>query len=951
MLLHKSKNSLTHATLIKMGIRIAIVIIIVTLISYWHVFSILEFQVVKQLEKYVTARGQKESILFQIMADNQAAFRKEFLSRYQKMGHFDPVTRFNQLFEPLEDGTIRMHPEEFYGREKPNGSISSGTSGSIGINVNITPEIRRRLVIAYDMISTYGPIWRTHFPNFYLPMPENMGVSYWPEVPWELNLPADFDRSKEEYFYMTDIEHNPSREAKCSNLYYDAPGEHWILACLTPIVRQGKHLASVGNDFMLNDLLKRTINENFGGTYNLIFREDGYLIVEPHQQMSEIQKTSEGLNILQSNDPHLINIFQQVINRQPGVIVVDNAKEGEFLAVTRIEGPDWYFVTVYPKSLLTGLAFDTARFILILGIISLLIELIVLFLVLRKQVALPLQEFTSATKQLAIGNFNIETPQSLPLNRRDEIGELAQSFNGMVHQLQESFETLEQRVKERTIELAEAKEKAEVANQAKSTFLANMSHELRTPLNAILGFAQIMHNSRTLPSEHVDNVKIINRSGEYLLSLINDVLDMSKIEAGKITLDEQNFDLHRLLDEVHNLFYLKAKDKHLQLLIEGDDTVPRYIRTDGNKLRQVLLNLLSNALKFTQEGGVSLHVNEISPVSPLLKGKRKSKEKMDKEEMKSKEEMGDEYQIHFRVEDTGVGIAEAELSQLFEAFGQTATGKASQQGTGLGLAISRQFVQLMGGAISVQSIVGKGTVFNFSICVQKVKIAEIADEQRPTPQVIALEPNQPRYRILIVDDKWDNRQLLIRLLHPLGFELKEADNGQQALNLFEKWSPHLVWMDIRMPIMNGLEATNRIKATSKGQETKIIALTASALQEERENILSAGCDEFLRKPFKYTDIFDLMHKHIGVRYIYEEPNELIMPQKPTEVMTPINITALLPQLLTDLKQAAASSDMEIIAQVIDDIRTHNVDLANALVTLANEFRYEEIVALIGDEDS
>jgi len=320
-----------------------------------------------------------------------------------------------------------------------------------------------------------------------------------------------------------------------------------------------------------------------------------------------------------------------------------------------------------------------------------------------------------------------------------------------------------------------------------------------------------------------------------------------------MTLDEQNFDLHRLLDEVHNLFYLKAKDKHLQLLIESDDTVPRYIRADGNKLRQVLLNLLSNALKFTQEGGVSLHVNgippvnEILPASPFLKGKRKSKEEMDKEGMKSKEEMGDEYQIHFRVEDTGMGIAEAELSELFEAFGQTATGKASQQGTGLGLAISRQFVQLMGGDISVQSIVGKGTVFEFSLCVKKINKTDIADEQRPTRQVIAFEPNKPHYRI------------------------------------------------------------------------------------------------------KDSEIFYLMHKHIGVRYIYEEPNELSMPQKPTEVITPINITAFPPKLLTDLKQAAASSDMKRIAQVIDDIRIHNVDLANALVILADEFRYEEIEALIGDE--
>jgi PAS domain S-box-containing protein len=478
--------------------------------------------------------------------------------------------------------------------------------------------------------------------------------------------------------------------------------------------------------------------------------------------------------------------------------------------------------------------------------------------------------------------------------------------------------------KQAEIALIQAKKEADSANQAKSTFLSNMSHELRTPLNAILGFAQILHHSHTLPSEHQENVKIINRSGEHLLSLINDVLDMSKIEAGKIILDEQNFDLHHLLNEVHDLFHLKAKEKNLQLLVEQSG-VQRYICTDGTKLRQVLLNLLSNAMKFTQEGGVSVYVDEI----PI-------------------QEKSENTHLHFRVEDTGAGVAEAELDKLFEAFSQTATGKASQQGTGLGLPISRKFVQLMGGDISVKSTVGKGTQFKFSIRAKKVNAADIVDKQSPARQVIALEPNQPRYRILIVDDKWDNRQLLIQLLNPLGFELKEAENGEEAIEIWEKWQPHLIWMDLRMPVLDGLEATKQIKSTPQGAETAIITLTASILEEEKQNVLAAGCDEFLRKPFKNADIFDLMHKHIGVRYVYEESTESV-PES-TEALTPESLAVLPSELLIDLKKAAASSNMKKVNRLIEEIRKkHHKGLGNALAILGNEFRYEEIVALIVDD--
>src|ERR671933_631213 len=447
-------------------------------------------------------------------------------------------------------------------------------------------------------------------------------------------------------------------------------------------------------------------------------------------------------------------------------------------------------------------------------------------------------------------------------------------------ELQDAFETLEQKVVERTAELAEAKEKAEVANDAKTTFLANMSHELRSPLNAILGFAQVMTRSKTLTPEQLENVSIISRSGEHLLTLINQVLDLSKIEAGRITLNENNFDLYRLLDDLEDMFQLKADDKHLELLIDRTPDVPRYVRTDEVKLRQVLINLLNNALKFTTEGGVSVRVDRTLNVERLLaqgdvanvEGSEDSSNLQLANLQPSTQTNLQSSTLTFEVEDTGPGIAPDELDSLFEAFVQTTTGTEAQEGTGLGLPISRKFVQLMGGEIMVSSEVAHGTLFKFDITVSVVDATDLESKQ-PTRRVIALEPNQPRYRILIVDDKPLNRQLLVKLLNPFGFELREASNGKQAVEIWDEWEPHLIWMDMRMPVMDGYEATKQIKSTTKGQATAVIALTASTLEEERGVVTSAGCDDFLRKPFREADIFEMMNKHIGVCYVYDEPTD------------------------------------------------------------------------------
>ncbi|GEM_PF-491318 len=522
-------------------------------------------------------------------------------------------------------------------------------------------------------------------------------------------------------------------------------------------------------------------------------------------------------------------------------------------------------------------------------------------------------------------------------------------------------------IQNQSLQLQQAAEAAEAANRAKSAFLANMSHELRTPLNAILGFAQLMAQSPSLPAEHRENLAIINRSGHHLLTLINDVLDMAKIEAGRTTINEQTFNLHRLLEDLERMFSLKAREKGLRLSVSRGAGVPEVMRSDEIKLRQVLVNLMGNAIKFTETGSVLVSVRVREPVSV-------------EESFQLPVDSG-QLTLYFEVEDTGAGIPENELEKIFEPFLQTRTGKQSQEGTGLGLPISRKFVQLMGGEITVSSQVGRGSRFKFDIQVGLGEAYPLEIVNQQTRRIIALEPNQPRYRILIADDRRDNRQLLVELLSPQGFEIKEARDGLEALQLWSSWQPHLIFMDVRMPGMTGIEATQQIKArqevqwqlqagwaeksdrgegedfsgpslaaAANGQEaarTAIVAVTASSYAEERTSILAAGFDDFIAKPFRDSEIFESLTKYLGVRYVYEETiGANTSLETENRDLNPADLAALPPDLVEGLERATVRAYLDEIYSAIDEIARANAPLAEVLKKVVGEFDYARILTAI-----
>ena len=583
-------------------------------------------------------------------------------------------------------------------------------------------------------------------------------------------------------------------------------------------------------------------------------------------------------------------------------------------------GLDWLVVVVVPESdFMEQINANTRTTILLcLGALGVAIALGIYT---SRWISQPILRLGQASEAIASGELNQQVEAS-PVN---ELGVLSNSFNRMAQQLRESFATLEKtnqeleiRVEERTAELTEAKLIADSANHAKSDFLANMSHELRTPLNGILGYAQILERSQTMTEPDQHGSSIIHQCGSHLLTLINDILDLSKIEAGKMELHPTAFHLPSFLQAVVEISRIKAEQKSIQFNYEPIATLPDGIIADEKRLRQVLLNLLGNAIKFTDNGSVSLEISA-----------------------RSNQSDSSLIQLDFQIRDTGVGMSSVQLEKIFLPFEQVGDDARKSEGTGLGLAITQKIIEMMDSSITVHSELGAGSVFEFEISCPVATDWMHSSSFTKTGKIIGYSGSKKQ--ILIVDDRWENRSVIVNLLSPLGFAMVEAENGREALEKIGELPPDLIITDLSMPVIDGWEMLSQVRQSENFKNIPIIVSSASVYEIDRQQSLAAGGDNFLSKPVQAEELYVLLAKHLDLSWVYAET--LTLPTVTVAMQVELEIVRPPASELANLIEYARKGQMKGIEQELEKLTKSDAKyqpFVNQLNQLVKQFNIQKI---------